>query len=310
MASEHRRRAVAGGRARAEEEEGPAVGLRLLRDDDVSHPERRCRSSRLLARLRRRYRRLRAAHLDLLHELRLAENVHHRLLGRALPGAPEVLLAGALRPAHHLAGDFFNAVRLDGDRLGLYIGDVMGHGPAAALLGLFAMQAIRTKRPAGDGFEILPPELVLGQLNGAIREADFPGGPFVTMAYGVLDTAAATWTYCGAGHPPALLLRGGEPPRRLDSNSPLLGVLDLPYRSSRVALEPGDRLLFYSDGAESAHWARGGPGVAGLAATFAATGGDEGASAQDRVDEALRELSFPPGTPTDDVALLLAEFRP
>jgi sigma-B regulation protein RsbU (phosphoserine phosphatase) len=298
------------------DEPGPAEiltggGLRVVAAGDAPAPavpaSPRRRLERKLAGTRRRCRRLLAVHNELVRQLDFAAYVHGRLLQHPLPAAPKVPLAAALRPVHHLAGDFFNAFRLDAHRVGLYIGDVMGHGPAAALLGLFAMQMIRTKRPEGEGYAVLGPDAVLAGLNVALQEADIPGSPFLTMAYGVLDTESATWTYCGAGHPPGLLLRAGAPPQLLDSNSPLLGVVDLPFQATCVPLEAGDRLLLYSDGAETAHWAGGGPGLAGLAAVFAER---RCTSLQQEVDDALAGLTFPPGAPADDVALMLAEFRP
>lgn len=251
---------------------------------------------------------LRSAHRRLIEELYLAEQVYAQLLRHPLPTPPRVSLAASIRPVHHLAGDFYNASRLDASRVGVYVGDVMGHGPAAALLGIFAIQAMVTRKVWGNQYEILPPDVALGHLNDVLMAADIPGSPFITMSYGILDTEAATWTYCGAGHPPALLFRDGQPPRALEPNSPLLGVLDLPFHASTVDLEPGDRLLLYSDGAMTATWAEHGAGLDGLIATFAQRRDD--VPAQQQVDEALAGMTFPPGAPADDVALMLTEFRP
>ncbi len=275
--------------------------------DQAAAPGRRCREP-TRTQLWRKYRQLSRAHQHLMEQLYLAEQVHAQLLRHPLPMPPRVSLAAALRPMHHLAGDFYSAFRLDASRVGLYIGDVMGHGPAAALLGIFAVQALVTRKVEGNRYEILSPEVTLGQLDRVVKEAEIPGSPFITMAYGIMDTEAATWTYCGAGHPPAILYRDGQPPRLLEPNSPLLGVLDLPFQASTVALEPGDRLLLYSDGAQSAEWPCHGPGMEGLIAAFANR--REDVTPQQRVDEALATLRFPAGAPADDVALVLAEYQP
>lgn len=285
------------------------VMLSVLRepDDGVALPGRRCREP-TWARLRRKYRQLKLAHDHMVGQLYLAEQVHAQLLRHPLPAPPRVSLAAALRPVHHLAGDFYSAFRLDTWRVGIYIGDVMGHGPAAALLGIFAIQAMVTRKVEGSHYEIISPEVAIGHLDAVVKEAEIPGSPFITMSYGIMDTEAATWTYCGAGHPAAILFREGREPRLLEPNSPILGVLDLPFRASRVVLEPGDRLLLYSDGAQVAEWSDRGPGMEGLIATFANP--REGVPAQQQVDEALATLQFPAGAPADDVALVLAEYRP
>lgn len=289
--------------------EGTALALlRIAREPDrVTLPGRRCREP-TRDRLWRKYRQLKLAHDHLVDQLYLAEQVHAQLLRHPLPKPPRVSLGAAIRPAHHLAGDFYSAFRLDSSRLGIYVGDVMGHGPAAALLGIFAVQAMVTRTVEGHHYEILPPEVALGRLNEVVKDAEIPGSPFITMTYGIMDTEAATWTYCGAGHPPAILFREGSSPCFLESNSPLLGVLDLPFSASTVALEPGDRLLLYSDGAQAAEWSDRGTGMEGLIATFATR--REDVPPQRQVEEALGSLTFAPGIPADDVALVLVEYQP
>ena len=95
--------------------------------------------------------RLRARHQGLLRELKLAEQVQRSMLPRNLPTVPGAEFGAALRPAQHLSGDFYNALRLDRDQVGFYVGDLMGHGPAAALLGVYAMALARNlSEPADD----------------------------------------------------------------------------------------------------------------------------------------------------------------
>ena len=226
-------------------------------------------------------------------------------LPRSLPNIPTLDFGASLRPSLHLAGDFYNIVRLDQHRVGVYLGDVMGHGPAAALLGVFAMQGLRTKSIEGSNYRIIPPEEVLAALNRDLIKADFPESPFVTMIYGVLDTSRGTFTYCCGGHPPALLLRPGEPPRRLESHSPLLGVFDMEFVQDEVELRPGDRVALYSDGAESIRWGHYGNGIDGLAALLSPR---DSRSAQQMIDTAM-EFAEPGDGPADDLTLVMVEVR-
>lgn len=249
-------------------------------------------------------RRLKARHEGLIRELKLAEQVQRSMLPRNLPQVAGVQFGAALRPAQHLAGDFYNAMRLDRDQVGFYVGDVMGHGPAAALLGVYAMQTLRPKRIEGSSYEILDPAVVLAELSRTLIAAEFPESPFVTMSYMVLDAANARLRYCCGGHPPALLLRRGQPPARLPGEGPLLGAFDMPFEGREVMLEPGDRLVLYSDGVETTGFGDRGVGVDGLATVLSAR---DGRPVQALVDDAMaRARNFT--EPADDLTLMMVQI--
>lgn len=243
-------------------------------------------------------------HETLIKELRLAEQVQRSMLPRVLPEVDNLRFGASLRPSLHLSGDFYNVMRLDRDHLGFYLGDVMGHGPAAALLGVFAMQGIRTKRIEGSSYELLPPADVLASLSHDLIQADFPESPFVTMIYGILNTTTLQLTYSCGGHPPGLLLRPGHAPILLHTVGPLLGIFESPFEQQDVRLQRGDRVVFYSDGVESMGWRRLGNGVEGLA-RFLST--RDGRSAQQMVDEAVDRAEQIDG-PNDDLTVVMAEL--
>lgn len=247
---------------------------------------------------------LRRQHDTLLKELRLAEQVQRSILPRSLPSLPGLRFGASLRPSLHLAGDFYNVTRLDRDHVNLYLGDVMGHGPAAALLSVFAMQGLRTKRIEGTSYEILPPSEVLAGLNHDLIQADFPDSPFVTMVYGVLDITQRVFTYSCGGHPPATLLRRDQPPQSLDGHSPLLGVFDVPFTQDQIQLLPGDRVVLFSDGVELILWGDFGLGVKGLCHLLELR---DGRSPQELIDEAMA-IAVPAEGPSDDLTLVMLEI--
>lgn len=248
---------------------------------------------------------LRDRHDRLMRELRMAEQVQRSMLPRTLPSLPGLALGAALRACQHLAGDFYNAFRLDRDRVGFYVGDVMGHGPASALLSVYAMQVIQTKRIEGHSYEILSPSESLAGLNRDLIAGDFPGEPFVTMAYGVLDVPRRRLSYCCAGHPPALLLRPGEPPAELGGGGPLLGVLEeARFETREIDLQAGDRLVLYSDGLDAVHWEDHGRGPSALAARLSER---DGRSPQDLIDAAMSTAGLDDWR-ADDLTMLMAEI--
>jgi sigma-B regulation protein RsbU (phosphoserine phosphatase) len=156
-----------------------------------------------------------------------------------------------------LAGDTLNIFSMDADHVGFYLLDVSGRGVSAALM---AVALSRVMMPAGeqasllmrsrraDGTErIVSPARVAARLNGRFTANLIPG-QFFTLLYGVLDVRSAEWTYVAAGHPGPILLSGGEA-QLLAATGPPIGVAkDVVFEERTVRLEPGSRLVLYSDG--------------------------------------------------------------
>lgn len=150
-------------------------------------------------------------------------------------------------PSASLGGDAFGYHDLDADHFAVYLLDVCGHGVGAALLSVSALNAIRSEALPNTDFH--DPGAVLAGLNRTFpmeRQNDM----FFTAWYGVFERGSRTLRWAGGGHPPALLLEGGERPRFLDSDGPLIGAVDgLEFGESSLAVPPGARLFVYSDGA-------------------------------------------------------------
>ncbi len=267
--------------------------------------KRRDRIARRLRQLRATQLSLKSTQKRLLHELRLAESVQRSLLPTSFPRLPGIDFGYAYLPLNHMAGDFYNVFRLDRDHLGLFVGDVMGHGPAAALLTVLAMHTIRTKKIEGHSYQILPPSQVLADLSQKLIEARLPSEPFLTLAYGVLNLQSLVLTYCTGGHPPPLLLRGELAPISMNENGPLLGVVEVPFSDSDVQLLQGDRLLFYSDGALSARWGAHGSGELALAATLKPR---SPLLVQQQLDLAASDCSFDDAHLEDDITILALDL--
>ena len=167
--------------------------------------------------------------------------------------APRVAVAGILAPATEVAGDSFD-YSVDGDRASVAIIDAMGHGLEATLLSAVAISALRNARRRGLELAALVPEL-----DRALADA-FGGDRFVTGIFGELDTTTGVWRWATCGHPPALLVRQGRVVKVLDAvvDPPLgLELLGAVVELGEERLEPGDRLLLYTDGVIEARDAAG-----------------------------------------------------
>src|SRR5947209_784664 len=153
-------------------------------------------------------------------------------------------VAGVLAPAEDVAGDSFDYAA-NGDVAHIAIIDAMGHGLEAALLAAVTISTLRNARRNGADLAA-----TVAAIDSVIA-AQFGPDKFVTGVFGELDTASGWWRWTTCGHPPALLLRDGRVVATLGSptGAPLgLGLLEPDPPVGHERLEPGDRLLLYTDG--------------------------------------------------------------
>jgi len=150
-------------------------------------------------------------------------------------------------PLETVGGDFLGTLEVDGDAVAL-IGDVAGHGIDAALVALRVKEAVTEAIAAGASLEE-----AMGTGNDALRAG---AADFATMFACRLD-AEGRLTFVNAGHVPPLVI-DGAPPDDLQPTGPLLGAFEHRYDEAEVDLEPGARLLAFTDGVTEAFGARGG----------------------------------------------------
>lgn len=184
-------------------------------------------------------------------EMRLAARLQRDFLPRRLPEVGDVRFGILYRPAGWLSGDIYDVARLDETHVGFYVADAVGHGMPAALLTMFIKKSLQTKRIIGNTYEIVSPEVSLQQLNYDICEQNLSSCQFCTAVYGVFDTASSSLIYSRAGHPEPILLRADGTLEKLSSPGSLLGIFpEEQFQSHQISMNPGDRLLVYTDGAE------------------------------------------------------------
>ncbi len=223
------------------------VGIVTLCDDLLGNPAagQRERDLQLVGYLNQAARAFQAVSMR-RQELALAGRMQASLLPTHPPQVRGWQLAATLRPAREASGDFYDFIPLPGGRLGLVIADVADKGMGAALYMALSRTLIRTY--AADHPE--RPDLALRAANERIL-ADTQADLFVTVFYGILDPAAATLTYCNAGHhPPYLLTRqGAGPVEVLPGRGIALGVVRDTKWTHRIAeLPTGTALLLFTDG--------------------------------------------------------------
>ncbi|HZW95717.1 MAG TPA: PP2C family protein-serine/threonine phosphatase [Candidatus Eremiobacteraceae bacterium] len=193
-----------------------------------------------------------AARLEIHEEeLQRAREIQQLLMPKEIPQLPGIAVATAWRPARTVGGDYFDVLRLNGDRLAICIADVSGKGVPAALLMANVQAALRASVR-----NLESPARVCGIMNGMLRES-ISANRFVTFFCAVLDANARTFRYCNAGHPYPILVSAGAA-NALDGGGAVLGVFpSWDYQDLSVNLKSGDRLLLFTDGITEAEDAQG-----------------------------------------------------
>jgi phosphoserine phosphatase RsbU/P len=209
----------------------------------------------LIQSLREKVEELEAAQAELIRkerldrELELARQMQQSLLPQKFPHFPGFAFAARSQPARVVGGDFYDIFRLDDHHFGLVIADVSDKGMPAALF-----MALTRSLILAEARREFSPRAVLLNVNRLLLELSEPK-MFVTVFYGVVDARTGRLTYARAGHDWPFLLRPYTAPQRLEGAGTFVGFLDedLFYVTEQsTILQPGDRLVLYSDGCSDA----------------------------------------------------------
>ena len=184
---------------------------------------------------------------QMIKELNLAVELQKALLPKSYPPTPSAAFTHRYIPLAMVGGDFFALSSMDKDRVGILIADVSGHGVAPAFITAMIRSLFDYLHPR----ESSPAEVIrrINEEFSKIVNTDH----FVTAFYGIFDFEAMSCTYCGAGHPPQLIVHSSGGVTRLSSEDPIIGMSDdCEYHDRSVALSGGDLLCFYTDGVQEA----------------------------------------------------------
>lgn len=165
------------------------------------------------------------------------------------PDHPNVNLRASMNTAKEVGGDFFDYFSIDDDRICFLIADVSGKGTPAALFMMTAKTMIKDYAlTQGSTSEIFT------AVNARLCENN-EAGMFATAWIGILDTRTMTLQYTNAGHNYPVLQRRDQPCEEMKKVHGLfLGGMEFTqYRQDELQLNPGDRLLLYTDGVVEAH---------------------------------------------------------
>jgi sigma-B regulation protein RsbU (phosphoserine phosphatase) len=176
-------------------------------------------------------------------DLRLAGGIQRSLLPPPVEHK-HLDLAREYMPFRDIGGDYYDFVPLGGQGLALAVGDVMGKGVPAALLSATLKASVRSHLQSDEASWH---ELV-SRINRLFWEVT-PAGLFASLFFGVFDGAGRTLDYVNAGHFYPFVVRRDGSVQDLESGGAVLGLVEKArYEPGRARLEPGDTIVFYSDG--------------------------------------------------------------
>jgi len=215
---------------------GRAVGIITATDiSEQKHAEMELRKSNSLLLARQR---------QMEEELQLAERVQQSLAPRSLNWGG-ISVEAHYQPAWSIGGDYGLVSPCD-DHLDILVCDVSGHGISSALVAnrIYSETMAEIER----GAELAS---ILRHLNGFVFQNLASSAYYFTMAVARFNRACRSLQFAGAGHPPAMILRPGEPLQLLESRSMVLGLFEDAVDSDATlesTLQAGDRVLIYTDG--------------------------------------------------------------
>jgi sigma-B regulation protein RsbU (phosphoserine phosphatase) len=180
-------------------------------------------------------------------ELTLARRIQRSFLIEDFPARPRFEVHAVNISSKQVSGDFYDVVPAgDGSYL-IAIADVAGKGVPAALLSSMLQASLRTQASgAGSVARVLANINALVYRSTAVNQ-------FATFFLARMDERTLSFSYCNAGHNFPILFRRRGGREELDKGGTIVGILeDVAYEEALVQLEPGDRVVLYTDGINEA----------------------------------------------------------
>jgi len=180
-------------------------------------------------------------------ELAIAREIQQKMLPKICPSFPEFEIAAINVPSLQVSGDYFDCIELNAHKVCLAIADVSGKGTGASLL-MANLQAVLHALIDAEASLVD----VVSKINNLIyRNTNYD--KFITFFFGILDVAEKSFTYVNAGHNPPIWVQSDGNLKALETGGLILGMMpNMHYVQEKIALQPGDWIVMFTDGVTEA----------------------------------------------------------
>lgn len=240
--------------------------------------------------------------VSLEKDLSVARDIQFSLLPKAAPVIEGWQFTAFYEPARVVGGDFYDFFSVGGKQ-GIVISDVADKGVGAALFMGMGRSTIRAAALSADS-----PAQALGRANSLIIQDSGGSDLFLSVFYALIDPLTGTVLYTNAGHNPPIIYRAEERTfESLPSHGMVLGIFeDIVLSDSVTQLNPGDVLVFYTDGITEAMNEEGELFTENALRDAIASAADEGAEEiRHAITDALRAHTRG-AAQSDDMTLVIA----
>ncbi len=194
---------------------------------------------------------------DIQAQMELAGRLQRDLLTGPIPEVHGANIAALFRPASLLSGDLFRVKRIGDTQIAITLIDPTGHGLPAAMLSMYTNALVE----AGGSPGAANPAALLDDLNRALVESQLEDCFFLAALHAVYDESTCIIRWARGGVPYPILSRaaglslrdpGRQTAQRIESVGGLVGaVAETKFEVTQLQLEPGDRILFHTDGLDA-----------------------------------------------------------
>ncbi len=202
----------------------------------------------------KRTREIREVNQRLIKELEYAKSIQQSLLPLKRLNFKNTTFISEYFPCERLSGDFYDIYRIDEDNIGMYVLDVSGHGISAALMTMFCNNFIKSTERLIKRYRGLKPHRNLKHFYEEFNKMHFPEEMHMVIFFASYNISTRTLTYCTGGMNcyPILVRKSGDAEFLNQSQGfPICQMSDFftpEYKSAKIDLMPGDRIVFYTDG--------------------------------------------------------------
>ncbi|TGK11377.1 serine/threonine protein phosphatase [Leptospira fletcheri] len=243
---------------------------------------------------------------EIEQELKIARELQESILPDHLPKMPNLQLSVRNEFASSVGGDFYDFHYVGPNKLGIFLSDVSGHGIPAAIIAsmvklAFSIEARNHEDPAE----------VLRNINRSLSGKY--GKHYITAAYLLVDGTSGKVTYSNAGHPPLVAIaRSSGTAKEIFLPGWIMGMdPSLKNSVAEFQLEPGDRLIIYTDGITEARNQKG--EIFGFQRFYKLLGENIGLSGESMAEvlfKTVREFTGNRKHFEDDLTLIVLDFQP